>query len=169
MVLGQQNDFDSRSINLQAALYSNRFLKIVENYIEVSLSANSILFQIPAHLVSRVLQRSTSTNYLCGARNSRVIAQQSCVPIKSSDFLPLFGPSGWSALQDPGMRQSEQQWIQVNRMVHGRGSRLHIRALTTIASVVSRSLLKMGPLENAKKIAAYKAVDEYVKVIIVYK
>lgn len=36
------------------------------------------------------------------------------------------------------------------------------RALVNFSTVLNPR--KMGPLENAKKIAAYKAVDEYVKV-----
>lgn len=47
-------------------------------------------------------------------------------------------------------------------MVLAGGSQLQPRALANIFSV-SKNLLKMGPLENAKKVAAYKAVDEYVK------
>lgn len=48
-------------------------------------------------------------------------------------------------------------------MVFSGGIRFQLRALRNSFSVVS-DLPKMGLLENAKKVAAYKAVDEYVKV-----
>ncbi|XP_076630735.1 ribose-5-phosphate isomerase [Colletes latitarsis] len=48
-------------------------------------------------------------------------------------------------------------------MVPVRGSCLQFRSITKVFSRITRNLLKMGPLESAKKVAAYKAVDEYVK------
>lgn len=51
---------------------------------------------------------------------------------------------------------------QYARIVLNEG--LQLRSLANIFSF-SRILPKMGPLESAKKVAAYKAVDEYVKVI----
>ncbi|XP_043247860.1 ribose-5-phosphate isomerase [Colletes gigas] len=48
-------------------------------------------------------------------------------------------------------------------MVPVRGSRLQFRSTTKVFRRITRNLLKMGPLESAKKVAAYKAVDEYVK------
>ncbi|CAL7938538.1 unnamed protein product [Xylocopa violacea] len=47
-------------------------------------------------------------------------------------------------------------------MVFTENLHLRFRGIINIFSV-PRKLLKMGPLESAKRIAAYKAVDEYVK------
>ncbi|XP_034179829.2 ribose-5-phosphate isomerase isoform X1 [Osmia lignaria lignaria] len=47
-------------------------------------------------------------------------------------------------------------------MIRG-GLYLQFFTLTKGFSTLPRKLLKMGPLEGAKKIAAYRAVDEYVK------
>nr|XP_012153301.1 PREDICTED: ribose-5-phosphate isomerase isoform X2 [Megachile rotundata] len=47
-------------------------------------------------------------------------------------------------------------------MIHG-GLYLQFFTLTKSFGAVPKKLFKMGPLECAKKIAAYRAVDEYVK------
>ncbi|XP_078033631.1 ribose-5-phosphate isomerase [Augochlora pura] len=48
-------------------------------------------------------------------------------------------------------------------MVFSRVSFIPLGSLSKSCKSISRHFLRMGPLENAKKIAAYKAVDEYVK------
>ncbi|XP_054016577.1 ribose-5-phosphate isomerase [Hylaeus anthracinus] len=48
-------------------------------------------------------------------------------------------------------------------MILSCGSRLRLRGIVKVFNIILRDLVKMGPLESAKKVAAYKAVDEYVK------